>query len=139
MGEYLTRWRGICHALNIKPYDWQTAYALCGTCERWPRERHSGRTTAVILHALMINPSYASDLVKLFLADIDAGPGTNHLKKFLWLYDQYKECADKCRAAGIEVYDIRKHSVQHVVSEMQRYRAAIQRSIEEGYRDVPRP
>lgn len=108
-----TRYQEICKAINIKPYQWQMDYATTGAAI-FPKERQSGRTTAIMLHTLLLDPQNAYELFLLLSSDPDFHPP---ISQMVWYYNHYTHLVRLCRAAGIELHHIER---QDFVNEITR-------------------
>lgn len=91
------RLRRVCRALKITPYGWQEQFAL-GHKVAFPHWRGIGKTTAVILRALVDQPESAEQLCGILSRDPDF-----HLGHFVRVttYEQFQRYFDKCLKAGV--------------------------------------
>lgn len=93
------RLRRICKALKIKPSKWQASYAL-RKCSTFPNDRRSGKTTAVVLRALVEDAQTPKEIYEALQNDPDFG---NTMHRQIYSYYQYCEMAEICRKAGVRV------------------------------------
>ena len=91
----------ICQAIGIKPYPWQSSFAL-GRTNKLDGDlgRATGKTMAVMLRVLMM---HHTDPVFpwMFYLDPDWKPYDSHRK--MWYYREYIRLSQKCKHAGIPV------------------------------------
>lgn len=90
----------ICNAIGIKPYKWQKRYVLNHDAYM-PKERGSGKTTAVMLRILMIpyNNIHAWSRAGMYLM-YDPDLSEDRLR---WYSGEYRRLRDLCLNAGIPV------------------------------------
>ena len=107
------RWkfRQICRALQIKPYPWQRDFAMrkCVPVDKLLGGRCNGKTMAVMLRLLMVNPAGTPthELWQIeFQFDKDF---KNDPRVVRWYRSEYYRCAQLCVDRGIPVqyYNIR--------------------------------
>jgi len=94
-------WR-ICRVLGIKPYKWQRDFALGVVAYlQYPPGRATGKTTAVMLRLLMMQP-YKFYYIQQTLAN-DPDFSTCDRRRVYWYDGEYKRLAHKCAKAHIPV------------------------------------
>lgn len=97
------RLRKICEALDIVPYPWQRDFAL-GKSDTIPGcivYRADGKTMAVMLRLLMLQPGEVHDVLGTLKKDPDF---SNWKLAILRIYaDEYNRMARRCWNAGIPV------------------------------------
>ena len=91
--------RCILRALKLKPVKWQKDYAL-GRLNTLPTGRATGKTVAVMLRALMQNPSGVT-LRRIIGADPDYDPSVYSRMK--WYLSEYTRFQRICSKAGVPV------------------------------------
>lgn len=99
------KFRRICKALEIKPYKWQKDFAL-GVMNRlqYPEGRATGKTMAVMLRLLMLDPikAYESlDYLEILRNDPDFK--TNIRCRLMWYEGEYRQLSNLCCIKGIPV------------------------------------
>ena len=99
------KFRGICKALGIKPYKWQKDFAL-GVVDRlqYPEGRATGKTMAVMLKLLMLEPIKAYESLD-YLEILRNDPDFNtHIRcRLMWYEGVYKRLSNLCYKKGIPV------------------------------------
>ena len=98
--------RCILRALKLKPVKWQKDYAL-GRSNTLPPGRATGKTVAVMLRALMQDPSIVT-VGHIIAADPDYIPG--NYNRSIWYSKEYERCQRRCSAAGIPVPKVRQET-----------------------------
>lgn len=98
--------RCILRALKLKPVEWQKDYAL-GRSDFLPPGRATGKTVAVMLRALMQDPSivYVGRIIE---ADPDYIRGEYH--RSLFYVKEYSRYQKICSEAGIPVPKVRQET-----------------------------
>ena len=99
------KFRRICKELQITPYKWQKDFAL-GVVDRlqYPEGRATGKTMAVMLKLLMLDPikAYESlDYLEILRNDPDFK--TNNRYRLMWYEGEYKHLSGLCYKKGIPV------------------------------------
>ena len=124
MHKGIRLWK-ICRAAKIKPYPFQKDFALgktdtlpvCGRC--------TGKTTAVILQALVENPLDAKQLYQIFQKDPDAPQGPcGYFERYLWMYHEWRKWTYLCMDQNIDISAISLRSFKGVLGQ-RRYEAGI--------------
>lgn len=99
------RLKKVCGALKIEPTAWQAEYALHGTgANKWPKGRRTGKTTAVILRALVKRPKTPEQLVAIFSTDGDFYWGSMNMRRVT--VNEWVKKASVCRKAGVKIPQI---------------------------------
>lgn len=94
----------ICKALEIKPYSWQRDFALDQISYIPSLGRCTGKTMAVMLRLLMINPEKRNGtIVANTVLEKDIDFHTRNARWCKWYANEYKRLSQLCTAAGIPV------------------------------------
>lgn len=87
----------ICEALGITPYPWQVEFVLAERPEMLVNpERYSGKTTAVILRALVYGQYSSGNFSDFVRLDPDA---QRSIRAMLYAYEQYRYAYAVCLKA----------------------------------------
>lgn len=100
--------RCILRALKLKPVKWQKDYAL-GRSNILPPGRATGKTVAVMLRALMQDPSIVT-VRHIISADPDYVRGD--FVRWSYYRREYDRCQRICSEAGIPVPEVRSMTMQ---------------------------
>jgi len=92
--------RMVCRAIRIQPKDWQKKFALDKLCP-FPVGRRSGKTMAVMLRLLMLEPHDTTAVGFILLSDPDWR--ASDPKRWRWYEHEYRRLAAECFVAGIPV------------------------------------
>lgn len=98
--------RAICHAIGIKPYVWQRAFAL-GRISSLPgkRTRGNGKTTAVMLRLLMLPPGSSREAERILNQDPDFLLGANRYRMICY-GREYRRLQLACILERVPVSDL---------------------------------
>lgn len=89
------RLRRICKRLRIKPYPWQRRFALgVDDCLNAPKERRTGKTTAVMLRLLLIREADYFEVSRVLHCDPDFSDG--YIRWYNWYSWEYRRLAELC-------------------------------------------
>lgn len=89
------RLRKVCRALQIKPLPWQAQYATAKVPPCLSGGRRNGKTTAVVLRALVQRPRSDQDLAQILSQDPDA----NTAGKMRFIYGEFRRKYRECVTA----------------------------------------
>lgn len=101
------KYRMILKACGLECREWQRAFALRQT-DYLPLWRSTGKSVAIFLRLLMVDPGKGAEPVRILRLDPDFILHDNWRQR--WYFDQYHRMAYKCEACGIPVM---KFSRQH--------------------------
>ena len=94
----------ICKVLHITPFAWQKEYALTSTPVLRVGMRANGKTTAVMLRALLYKDQEPVTIGDLCWQDPDF-LGT-HCATRRWFLDEYNKLRHECENAGLQINPI---------------------------------